>query len=108
MQLALRPYISTGVALLGSSLIAVTPVAAPDIQHHDVHLSATDFPLITPEELITDTSANLSALQAQWAADPFPVLTQMMVNQAGYAQDLTTALQGVSNELPTPDRKSVV
>jgi hypothetical protein len=101
MQLALRPYLSTGVALLGSSLIAVTPVATPDIQHHDVHLSATDFPLITPEELITDTSANLSALQAQWAADPFPVLTQIMVNQAGYAQDLTTALQGVGNSLET-------
>lgn len=99
MQLALRPYMSTGVALLGSSLIAVTPVAVPEIQHHDVHLTATDFPLITPEELITDTSANLSALQAQWAADPFPVLTQMMVNQAGYAQDLTTALQGVGSSL---------
>ncbi|HZC10852.1 MAG TPA: hypothetical protein VE485_12620, partial [Mycobacterium sp.] len=39
------------------------------------------------------------ALQAQWAADPFPVLTQMMINQAGYAQDLTTALQGVSSAL---------
>jgi len=99
MQLALRPYMSTGVALLGSSLIAVTPVAVPEIQYHDVHLTATDFPLITPEELITDTSANLSALQAQWAADPFPVLTQMMVNHAEYAQDLTTALQGVGSSL---------
>jgi hypothetical protein len=99
MQLAGRPYVSVGVALLGSSLIAVTPVGLPAIQHHDVQLAATDFPLITPEELITDTSANLSALQAQWAADPFPVLTQMAVNQAEYTQDLTTALAGVSSTL---------
>jgi hypothetical protein len=99
MQLALHPYMTAGVALVGSSLIAVTPVAVPDIQRHAVQLAATDFPLITPEELFTDTSANLSALQAQWAADPFPVLTQMMVNQAEYAQDLTTALQGVGSAL---------
>lgn len=32
MQLAIRPYMTAGVAVLGSSLIAVTPVAAYDIQ----------------------------------------------------------------------------
>jgi hypothetical protein len=101
MQGAVRPYMTAGVALLGSSLIAVTPVAATDIQHRAVQLAAIDFPLITPEELLTDTSDNLSALQAQWALDPFPVLTQMMVNQAGYAQDLTTALQGAGSALQT-------
>ena len=101
MQLAIRPYMTAGVAVLGSSLIAVTPVAASDIQQRAVQLSAIDFPLITPEELFTDTSDNLSALQAQWALDPFPVLTQMMVNQAGYLQDLTTALQGAGSALQT-------
>lgn len=101
MQGALRPYMTAGVALLGSSLIIVTPVAATDIQQRAVHLSAIDFPLITPEELLTDTSDNLSALQAQWALDPFPVLTQMMVNHAEYAQDLTTALQGAGSALET-------
>ncbi|HZC10571.1 MAG TPA: hypothetical protein VE485_11190, partial [Mycobacterium sp.] len=99
MQLAIRSYMTAGVAVLGSSLIAVTPMAASDVQHRAVQLSAVDFPLITPEELFTDTSDNLSALQAQWAADPFPVLTQMMVNQAEYAQDLTTALQGAGSAL---------
>jgi hypothetical protein len=99
MQLALRPYMTAGVALVGSSLIAVTPVAVPNIQRHAIQLAATDFPLITPEELVTDTSSNLSALEAQWAADPFPVLTQMMINQAEYAQDLTTALQGAGSAL---------
>ena len=51
MQGTLRPYMTAGVALLGSSLIAVTPVAATNIQHRAVQLSAIDFPLITPAEL---------------------------------------------------------
>jgi hypothetical protein len=101
MQSALRPYLTAGVALAlaGASLIAVTPVAAPDIQERAVRL--TDFPLITPEELFTDTSANLSALQAQIAADPTPVLSAIAANQAVYAQDLTTALQGAGSTLET-------
>lgn len=100
MQLALHPSMAAAsVALLGSSLIAVTPVAAHNIQERAVQLAATDFPLISPAELFTDTSDNLTALQAQWALDPFPVLTQMMANQADYSQDLTTALQGVSSSL---------
>jgi hypothetical protein len=40
MQGTLRPYMTAGVALLGSSLIAVTPVAATDIQQRAVQLSA--------------------------------------------------------------------
>ncbi|MGA8543946.1 MAG: hypothetical protein WB785_01645 [Mycobacterium sp.] len=31
MQQALRPYVTTGIALVGASMIAVTPVAAPPI-----------------------------------------------------------------------------
>ena len=46
MQGALRPYMTAGVALSGSSLIAVTPVAATDIHRRAVQLSAIDFPLI--------------------------------------------------------------
>jgi hypothetical protein len=40
MQQALRPYVTTGVAIVGASMIAVTPVAAPPIgvQVRPVHL----------------------------------------------------------------------
>jgi hypothetical protein len=42
MQQALRPFVTTGVALVGASLIAVTPVTAPlpHIQMRDVALTA--------------------------------------------------------------------
>ena len=42
MQAGVRPYLTAGVALVGASVIAVTPVAAPprDIHLPPVHLSA--------------------------------------------------------------------
>lgn len=36
MQIALRPYVSAGVAVLGAGLIAVTPVLAPDTAQRTV------------------------------------------------------------------------
>lgn len=48
MQQALRPFVTTGVALVGASLIAVTPVTAPppDIQMRDVALIADAVPAL--------------------------------------------------------------
>ncbi len=42
MQLALRPYVTAGVAIVGASIIAATPItaAAPEIQNRAVTLSA--------------------------------------------------------------------
>lgn len=117
MQLALRPYASVGVALAGAGLIAITPVAAPpDIQARAVRLSASgsgldfgdlgglfsvagqDYPIATPAQLVTDTVTNLEGLQAQFAADPAPILEQIIVNQAGYANDLATAGENASSD----------
>jgi hypothetical protein len=40
MQLAVRPYVTAGVAVLGAGLIYVTPVAAPNVQQRAVELAA--------------------------------------------------------------------
>jgi hypothetical protein len=43
MQLALRPYATAGVVVVGAGLIYVTPVAAaPHIEQRAVHLAATE------------------------------------------------------------------
>jgi hypothetical protein len=43
MQLALRPYVTVaGVAVVGASLIYVTPVVAPHIEQRAVHLAAAE------------------------------------------------------------------
>jgi hypothetical protein len=54
--------------------------------------------------LIQDTLTNLSLLNAAWAAHPFPILTQIMVNQSHYAQVLAGQiafdLQGFPANVP--------
>jgi hypothetical protein len=46
MQHALRPYLTTGVAVVGASLIGVTPMAAPpDAQSRAIQLASVDSPL---------------------------------------------------------------
>src|ERR1700733_10778691 len=42
MQLALRPYATAGVVVLGAGLIYVTPAAAPHIEQRTVELAATE------------------------------------------------------------------
>ena len=42
MQLALRPFATAGVVVVGAGLIYVTPVAAPHIEQRTVELAATE------------------------------------------------------------------
>ena len=42
MQLALRPYATAGVAVLGAGLIYVTPTTAPHIERRTVELAAAE------------------------------------------------------------------
>ncbi|MBW0013286.1 PE family protein [Mycobacterium sp.] len=54
--------------------------------------------------LIQNTQTNLSLLNAAWAADPFPIATQIMINQSHYAQVLQSQiafdLQGFPANVP--------
>ncbi|WP_454788733.1 hypothetical protein [Mycolicibacterium lutetiense] len=82
MRLALRPYMSAGVALVGAGVIAVTPVTAPppEIQTHAVQLSATaiDDPIavFSPVFARVDTLVQ-QAIQAQ-IDNPFPVVNGLI------------------------------
>ncbi|BBY19536.1 hypothetical protein [Mycolicibacterium litorale] len=118
LQLALRPYVTAGVAIVGASVIAATPItaAAPDIQHRAVTLSAAvqtlDLPSpadITPfaaaladssfvnpitrwAEVFELTASNLTELFQNAAAEPFPVLRQIIENQMSYGELIGTSL----------------
>lgn len=54
-------------------------------------------------QLYLNTSSNLSALGSDWAADPFPFLRQILVNQQHYGMqlghDVTVALNNLPNEM---------
>lgn len=77
MNLALRPYVTAGVALVGASVIAVTPVTAPPpaMQSHSIQLSAA---IDNPIEVFAPVFAQAStviqnAIQAE-IDDPFPII----------------------------------
>ncbi len=119
MQLALRPYVTAGVALVGTSLIAVTPVAPPplELQQRAVQLTTAvgadlgalaasgdptqAYPVFTYGELFTNTLANLQGLGTEFLANPFPVLAQLGTNLTDYAQTLGTGLQSSLTDLGT-------
>ena len=82
MRLALRPYMTAGVALVGAGVIAVTPVTAPPpaIQTHAVQLSGTaiDDPIavFSPVFERVDTLVQ-QAIQAQ-IDNPFPIVNGLI------------------------------
>lgn len=51
-------------------------------------------------QLITNTATNLQALGSAWAADPFPFFRQFLANQAGYGQQIATAIANIPANLP--------
>ena len=58
MQLALRPYATAGVAVLGAGLIYVTPTTAPHIEQRPVELAAAEAIV----DLVNPIDAGFSAL----------------------------------------------
>ncbi|MDT5205198.1 MAG: hypothetical protein QOD34_1834, partial [Mycobacterium sp.] len=74
MRQLLRPYVTTGIAIVGASLIAVTPVAAPppNVQRA---LKLVDYVEYDGAQLLSATEANWSGLESvlsssHWLTDP--------------------------------------
>src|ERR1700691_6757650 len=75
MQRDLQPWITTGVVLVGDSLIAVSPMATPrpDVQHRQVRL--VDYDEYDLSQSTATTEANWSGLEtvlgsSNWLTDP--------------------------------------
>ena len=108
MHAAVRPYFTGGIALVGASVIAVSPIAPPLPDIHlpnpaqvaaSVELAAFVNPFTTLVDVIQTSINNLSTTGGQVLADPFPVLQQLGVNQQGFANTLGTAAQGLANAI---------
>ncbi|MGV0835993.1 hypothetical protein [Mycolicibacterium thermoresistibile] len=114
-----RPYATAGVALVGAAAVAVAPVmtppSLPDIEvaatqstSPEVHLAALANPLEVYGALVEETLANLTLIGERIAADPAPVLQQLIANQLASAEILGDALQqsagmlaeSLTNQLP--------
>src|SRR5882757_370907 len=116
MQVASRPRLNAGIAVVGASVIAVCPLAPqmpdvhlPSVQSAAVELasavSAIASPVVTPIEqwtqVVQAAVANLGPLGQQLAADPAPILQQILANQSANAAILSTAGAAASTALTT-------
>lgn len=90
-----------GIAMVGAGAIAVTPVApnVSEIQQRAFELTAnakvTDSPAVVYGDLFENGFENLTALAGTLTANPFPILSQLAENQAGYIGQITEGFLGV-------------
>ncbi|OCB11460.1 hypothetical protein A5717_19950 [Mycolicibacterium porcinum] len=93
MQLAARSYLAAGVALVGASAIAVSPMApaVPEV-HVPVALTASvDNPLTVFEPVATATQTLISNIIERQTTNPAPIAKQLVENAiAGYQVAMTT------------------
>ncbi|HWF70935.1 MAG TPA: hypothetical protein VG187_15490 [Mycobacterium sp.] len=108
MQQALRPYVTVGVALVGASMIAVTPVAAPPIG-----LQVRPVQLVDAwSDLFTESAANwqnilngadssaISQVSSAFLTNPLGVIDAFTNLTPTVTTDLTSLPGQISVELP--------
>jgi hypothetical protein len=99
MQRNLRPWVTTGVVLVGASLIAVTPVTRPlpDVQHRAFRL--VDYDEFDLSQLVSTTEANWSGLETALSSSNW--LTDPDISQ-GFSTLFTDLSTGTSNPVTNP------
>lgn len=94
MHAAVRPYLATGVALVGAASIAVMPIqpsnpllsgpAVPAISSQAFTLTAQTNPIALWASVVTGAVNNVGGLGQDVLSDPAPILRQLLKNQIGY------------------------
>ena len=101
MQVAVRPRLTAGVALVGASLVVASTVAPvpdvhlpelhlPSIRTAEVDLAAAVNPLEVYSKVLQDALANIGTLTEN--THPGQVLSQVLANQLGGVATIGTAL----------------
>ncbi|MFV8266807.1 hypothetical protein ACNQR9_27765 [Mycolicibacterium peregrinum] len=96
MQLASRSYLAAGVALVGASAIAVSPMAPSVPAASPVHMpvaltAAVDNPLTVFEPAFAATQTMISNIIERQTTNPAPIAKQLVENAvAGYQVALST------------------
>jgi hypothetical protein len=98
MQQALRPYATAGIALVGASMIAVTPLVLPpsSVQVRSVRL------VDAWSDLFTDTAANLENISSHADLTAISgVFSALLTNPLGVIEAFTNLTPSVSTDLPS-------
>ncbi|UVO14128.1 outer membrane porin GjpA [Mycobacterium sp. SVM_VP21] len=98
MHATVRPYATAGVALVGASLVAVTPLSAPvpalsDVQSHAVALTGAF------QDVVNAASANATTMLNNWYLAPGVGMQQFLANQMDYADRLLNDPSGSTNDV---------
>jgi hypothetical protein len=102
MQAAVRSYKTMGVALVGASVVAVSPLAPPvphvqaverAVSSAGVELDALVNPIELWVQVLSQAGANLGAIGQEIIDNPTPILAQVIANQTANAQAFGTSVQ---------------
>ena len=97
MLTAVRPCLSAGIALVGASVIAVTPISPAPLEKapasYAVQLAAIPSPLQLYPQVFVKSLLNTGALLEQYFSDPFPIIRATLENQAAAFEEAVLALQ---------------
>lgn len=94
MQISMRSHVIAGVAMVGASAIAVTPITQPDVlpslhtRTVAVDLLKFDNPVTVFAQTLEWTVEDIASLISAPIADPVPILRTLAVNQFGNGLDL--------------------
>ena len=97
MQLSMKPYITAGVALVGASVIAVTPIAPhPDLSPPPAVTltTAIENPITVFKPVVIAAGEWLNQTVRSEIADPLPILRQILANQRYTVDQLAQAIRG--------------
>lgn len=92
-----RPWVTAGVALTAAGMVAAAPVTVPDLPQFDfaeIELTAglDDLnPIPGWVDVFSNSAANIRGLFDVMPGTPFPIIQQVLANQAGY---VTSILNG--------------
>lgn len=97
MHVSARSYLTAGIATIGAGAIALTPVAP--ISHSPVlspaistslavNLAASIDPITPWIDTLQTAADNIGGLFNTWAAEPFPIIQQVIANQLTYLGEL--------------------
>jgi hypothetical protein len=82
---------------VGASVIAVTPISPPPtasvVASPAVQLAAIPSPLQLYPQVLVKSLTNVGGLLEQYFADPFPIISATLANQAVAFEDAVTALE---------------
>ncbi|WP_396903665.1 hypothetical protein [Mycolicibacterium phlei] len=110
MHATIRPYVTTGVALVGAGVIAVSTVAPPVLDTRlaapptigaAAQLTSATNPLDAFAALFERSLENGGGLIEQFLDSPAPVLGQVVTNQLANLEYLGSTVGGFVESLPT-------